>query len=389
MSCSEVKRETTGNPAQSAQADLARLRVGLLGPSLPYRGGVAQYTTALHRALGRHCNLQTVSFRRLYPNWLYPGKSCIEPGYSGHKEPGILYLVDSLNPVSWRKACRSFEAHSARTVILEWWTAFHAPSFRFMAEYLERKGIGVVALCHNVFDHESAWWHRALSRAALSKRKAFLVHSSKDAAILKSLAPGSRIEVHAHPVLDHFRAEGRILPRRAGLELLFFGFVRPYKGLDVLIDAMKILQNDDVFLSVVGEWWSPDRNLRDRIGRLPKVEVVDGYAPEEEAAAHFRRADVVVLPYRSATGSGVIPLAYRYGKPVIASRVGGIPDHVQDRVSGLLVEPENPVALAAAIREFLREAPVSQKGILSASEQMTFESLAACILAFSSLAKQT
>jgi glycosyltransferase involved in cell wall biosynthesis len=355
-------------------------RAGWIGPCLPYRGGVAQYTTALHRALSCRCTLHAISFKKLYPDRIYPGKSQIEPGYDGYKEPGVHYMIDCLNPASWWRACRSIETNAVPIVIMEWWTAFHALCFWYISRSLKRRGARVLFICHNVFDHERTWLNTALSRAVLSKHEAFLVHSAKDALVLKALVPRARVHLHPHPVLDHFRAGGVALPRRARLELLFFGFVRPYKGLDVLAEAMRLLEKEDVFLSVVGEWWASSSGLRSRIEGISKIEVVDRYVPEEEATEYFRRTDVVVLPYRDATGTGVIPLAYHHGKPVIASRVGGIPDYVKDGISGRLVEPGNPPALAEAIREFLLAAPTTREGISDTSEHMTFESLADCVL---------
>jgi glycosyltransferase involved in cell wall biosynthesis len=357
-------------------------RLGLIGPALPYRGGIAQYTSALHRTLRTRCNLHTVSFKRQYPGWLYLGESDIEPGYEGYREPGVFYILDPLNPWSWRKTLKSLTNHLVSAVIMEWWTLFWAPCFSYLAESLERKGVKVVFLCHNVFEHEGAPWKTFMSRALLSRRTAFLAHSEKDAASLKSLGPGAEIAVHPHPVFLHFPAARGTLRRRAGLELLFFGFVRRYKGLDVLAEAMRLLVGEDVFLTVAGEWWISDLDLRKNVKRLGNAELVDRYIPEAEAAEYFNRADVVVLPYHSATGTGVIPLSYHYGKPVIASRVGGIPDVVQDGVSGRLVEPGDPRALADAVREFLHRNPTTREGIEATSGRMTFESLSDCILGF-------
>src|SRR5690606_3346166 len=158
-------------------------------------------------------------------------------------------------------------------------------------------------------------------------------------------------QVHPHPTFDGYPAPERHLPRRAPLELLFFGFVRPYKGLDTLLHAMTLLRDTGVFRSVVGEFWRGAAEARRMIhahGLSSRVERVSRYVPDEEAAQYFSRSDVVVLPYHSATGSGVIPLAYHYGKPVIATQVGGLPDVVVDGDTGLLVEARSAADLAKA-----------------------------------------
>ena len=357
-------------------------RVGLIGPILPYRGGVAQHTTMIHRELSGRCELLTVSFKRQYPKWLYPGKSDREPGREKDREPGVLYELDPLNPLTWRRACDRLEEHGAQAVVIAWWTVFWAPCFSFIASRLERRGVRVVFLCHNCFDHDSSFMKSSVARRVLSGRSAFIAQSSEDATTLRKLTPSAEVSVYPHPVFNQFPAPQKTLPRRARLELLFFGFVRPYKGLDVLVEAMELLKAEDVFLTVAGEWWSKDAELRGAIARAGRIELIDRYIPEADAADLFCRADVVVLPYRSATASGIVSLSYHYGKPVIASRVGGLPDVVDDGASGRLVPPGDPDALAAAIRGFLGAPPASAAGIEAVKRRMTWEGLASCVLKF-------
>jgi glycosyltransferase involved in cell wall biosynthesis len=147
---------------------------------------------------------------------------------------------------------------------------------------------------------------------------------------------------------------------------------------------MQLLEEEDIFLTVAGEWWENNSSLRELLKKprvKDRVEIVDRYVSETEAAEYFSRADIVVLPYRSATGTGIVPLAYHYGKPVIAARTGGIPEVVFDGVSGRLFEPENPHALAGVIREFRHTSPESMgAGVKKVAEGMSWKGLAACIL---------
>ena len=358
--------------------------VGLIGQVLPFRGGVAQHTTMLHRELSRRCSLVTISFRCQYPKWLYPGQSDREPGREKDREPGVLYELDPLNPLTWRRASDRLFEQGARMVVIAWWTVFWAPCFSFIADRLERRGVRVVFLCHNCFDHESSFWKSWLARRVLARRRAFIAQSSEDAGTLTRLSPSADVSVYPHPVFGQFPAPRNRLPRRARLELLFFGLVRAYKGLDVLAEAMRLLNGEDVFLTVAGEWWSKDAELRRAIRETKTIELIDRYVPEPEAADLFSRADVVVLPYRTASASGVVSLAYHYGKPVIASRVGGLPDVVADGSSGRLVPPGDARALAEAIREFVNAPPASLAGIEAVKRRMTWEGLASCVLKFAS-----
>jgi glycosyltransferase involved in cell wall biosynthesis len=357
-------------------------RVGLIGPVLPHRGGIAQHTTMLHRALRTRADLLTVSFKKLYPKWMYPGKTLLDTGHKGHEEDGVQYALDPLNPVTWKKVSRLFIKHSTEAVIIPWWTVFCTPCYLSICSCLRQKNIKVLFLCHNVVEHEKAAWKRMASKLVLSQGSRFFVHYEAEAARLKALIPKADISVDSHPIYHQFPIPRTKPGRRAKLELLFFGLVRPYKGLDVLIEAMHQLKNEDIFLTIAGEWWYKNEALKNRIEAMKdKIEVVDRYVTEEEAAAFFSRADLIVLPYRHATGSGVIPVAYHYGKPVIATTVGGLPEVVVDGVSGRLVKPEDPDALARVLQEFLQKDPASMhEGVKKTAAVMTWEGLAECIL---------
>ncbi len=329
-----------------------KLRLGLIGPTLPYRSGIAQHTTMLHRALCTMLELTTISFTRQYPAWLFPGESDRDPFHEGHSEPGVAYVIDSLDPRTWARAVTMLREARVQAVVLPWWTVYFAPCYLYLKRALARRGIPLVFLCHNVVDHEAALYKTMLSRLVLSGARGYCVQSREEAKRLGQLLPDARIVVHPHPLYDQFPPASTELPRRAALELLFFGIVRPYKGLDVLLEAMSLVRRKDVHLSVVGEFWKDKEPTLQRIAELgiaSRVEVVPRFVSDQEAADYFQRADAVVLPYRSASGTGIIPMAYHYGKPVIATRIGGLADAVSDGATGFLVEPESPRALAAAI----------------------------------------
>lgn len=363
----------------------AARRLTVIGPVLPFRGGIAQSTTMLTRALHELCDLQVLSFSRQYPKLLFPGASDRDPALEGYVEPGVDYAIDSMNPLSWRRAVAAIAAHGSEAVVIPWWTWFWTPSFGYIARTLRKRGIRVVFVCHNVAEHEGAWWKRALTRAVLRQGTSFVVHSREDEAGLLELIPGAAVMVRPHPILEHFPEPKGTLPRRAGLELLFFGFVRPYKGLDVLLAAMRLLKGEDVFLTVAGEFWrglDETRAAIESAGIGDMVELLPRYMTDEDAAEFYSRADVAVLPYRSATGSAVLTVAYRYGRPVIVTRVGGLPDVVDDGSTGIIVPPEDPAALAAAIRAFLPDRGEGMRAAVEAKRAtMTWEAYAGALLA--------
>ncbi len=335
-------------------------RVALIGPVLPFRGGIAQHTTRLHRAVGELSEVHTWSFSRQYPQWIFPGESDRDPSFQGHVEPRVEYSIDSLNPLTWKKTAAQIHEFNPQTLIIPWWTIFWAPTFRYFAKTLKSPEREIVFFCHNVIDHESSFWKTLLSKNVLKLADRFITHTRQDAKKLVSFLPHARVTVHPHPIYDQFPPAKGILPRRAKLELLFYGFVRPYKGLDQLIEAMGLLKGKDIYLTIAGEFWKGEEETRNRIIELGienQVELRPRYHTDQETAELFHRADFVVLPYRSATGSGVIPIAYHYNKPVIASNVGGLPDVVKNNKTGFIIEKTTPKSLRDVFIRLLNTPP--------------------------------
>lgn len=332
------------------------MRLVLLAPVVPYRGGIPQHTSMLANALARLCDLRIVSYRRLYPEWLYPGQSTTDPENLLVLEPAAEFLVDTVSPPTWRAALRRVLALAPAAVMLPWWTVVLAPLYRYWVGVLRRRGVPVVFFCHNVVDHEAAGWKRWTAGAILRSGDLFFVHTRGEEERLRELLGERAVIRHPHPVYSQFPEPARSLPRRAPIELLFFGAIRAYKGLDVLLAALKRVEDLPWHLSIVGEpWWQEGERVRKLLethGLEARTELVYRYATDQETADYFARADAVVLPYRSATGTGVLAAAYRFRKPVIASRVPGLVDVVAEGRNALLAEPGDDGELAARIREF-------------------------------------
>jgi len=236
--------------------------------------------------------------------------------------------------------------------------------------------IPIVYICHNVVPHDGGGiLDRRFATTVLRQGDAFIVHSEQDRHRLHALLPQAKIIKAHHPTYAELaersnepasdRLRGRIgLPHDRPI-LLFFGFVRPYKGLEYLIQALPlVLAQKQVYLLVVGEFWSsPDfyERYAHEYGVEHAVTFVNQYVPNEELGQYFDLADVVVLPYISATQSGVVQLAFGFGKPVITTRVGGLHEVVHDGVNGLLVPPRDARALATAIVRALRDHQLRQR----------------------------
>lgn len=363
---------------------LSMRRITLVGPVWPYRGGIAQYTGQLKNALEKTCRLQTISFKRLYPKWLYPGKSDKEPGFSNERERNVSYSIDALSPLSWHRAASEIADGGCDHAILSWWTLFLAPAFSYIAWCLRRKGIRVSFLCHNLFDHDTQGLKARLSKKLLGAADSYIVHSQQQAVLLRELYPSKPVLHRLHPIYRHFPRVAAGLPQRGRLELLFFGFIRPYKGLDVLLQALHELRDPEIHLTVVGEAWTTQGSDFDSARQSGiNIETHFRYVDELEAASFFQRADVVVLPYLSATGSGVVTLAYHYGKPVIASKVGGLQEAVIDGATGWLVAPGSADDLKSRISRTSRGSTrLLKQGIEDFVSRNGWDAMAAAIRDF-------
>lgn len=357
-------------------------RVCVVGPVLPYRGGIAHYNSMLFREL-REMGVQArmYSFSRQYPRFLYPGANDRDASLGGFREPGVEYTIDSINPFSWWKTARAIARSSPDLVVFHWWTVFWAPCFIFMANLLRRRGIRIALICHNLVDHDAGAWKRRISEKVLDAADAFFVHSSEHKRTLQSKRPDVPVVQHPIPVYGHYPPAGKTLPKRGRLELLFFGFIRPYKGLDVLIEAIRLLDDPDVHLTVIGEYWGDASALLRQTEGYPNIECHLGYMSDQDAADYFARADFVILPYRAATGSAVASVAFHYNKPIIASQTGGLPDVVFEGITGRLVPPNDAVALANTIRATDRSQAASlSEGVRSFKDRNSWRSLCSALL---------
>ena len=337
------------------------MRVALLGPLAPWRGGLAQYLAQLGGALAAHAEVRGVTFTRQYPSVLFPGQSQLD-----HETPAppfpVEAMLDSIGPASWRRVARGLEAFAPGAVILKWWMPFFAPSFASSVGPLRRRGTRVVLVCDNLKPHERRPLDGALTRWMLRNSDGYLVMSDSVERDLDALKPGAVRRRVLHPLYAQFdRGRWTRDTARASLGLdgdvaLFFGFIRRYKGLDTLLAAWpRVRARRPVTLVVAGEPYENAeeiRRLARQAGGPPSVRLLDRYIGDDEVEALFKAADVAVLPYRSATQSGVTHVAYALGLPVITTDVGGLAETVVHGRTGLVVPPEDPGALAAAIVEY-------------------------------------
>jgi len=340
------------------------MRIALVGPTYPFRGGVSQHTTVLWKYLKQKHDIYFISFRRQYPSIIFPGSSDKEPG-KVRKIRGCDYLIDSLNPFTWAAAAQKIVSYKPDIIVFIWWVPFFAFCWKFIANIVRKRiGIKTVYVCHNVLPHENSFLWEKITKWALRSSEGFTVHSESDKKKLEEISPGKEvitlpIAPHPEPVLEGISksdARQSVGVPKDKVVFLFFGFVRKYKGLDLLIDALARLDNQSAHLLIAGEFWGK-RNFYDTLIRnknLDKqVTIVDRYISEDEFEQFFSAADVVVLPYRDATQSGVPQLAFTMGRPVIVTNVGGLAENIKSSNHGVVVKSQNIGELTEAMRAFV------------------------------------
>lgn len=367
------------------------MRICVVGPTYPYRGGIAHYTTLLVRHLREAGHwTQLYSFTRQYPRWLFPGRTDKDPS----AEPLQIdceYILDPVNPFTWWQLCRRVRNDAPDILLLQWWVPYWTPSLTFISRWIKRQTqIPIIYICHNVVPHEGGGiLDRRLAITVFRQGDGFIVHSEQDRYRLLALRPDATVMKVHHPTYIELASQSptstsETMRQQLGLPnqcatLLFFGFVRPYKGLEYLIQALPlVLQEMPVHLLVVGEFWTNPQfyqRYAQEVGVADAITFVNRYVPNEELKAYFDLADVVVLPYISATQSGVIQLAFGFGKPVITTRVGGLYEVVQDGVNGLIVPPQDEQALAEAVLRFYRDGKMAQISAQVQAQQFSWHDM--------------
>lgn len=342
-----------------------RGKIILIGPVYPYKGGISHYTGLMYRELTKRYDVEMISYKMQYPKFLFH-KEQRDYDNDSFKITGAKYMIHTANPANIIKTARYIKAQKPDLVVIQWWHPYFAPCYFLLTHFMGRQKIAFV--CHNVFPHERFPMDRFLTKLALKRGNHYVVHAEEEAGELKKIKKNPDYVVTPHPTYNAFRFEGmdkeqareQLHVEQDGHMLLFFGYVREYKGLKYLLQAMpEIIQEDEkARLLVVGEFGSDREDylaLIDEFRIGERVDVVDSYMPDREVEKYFAAADLVVLPYISATQSGIVQIAYGFTKPVIVTEVGGLPDVVEDGRTGYVVEPKNPAAIAKAAIRFFRE----------------------------------
>ncbi|MEA2339238.1 MAG: hypothetical protein QOE82_3245 [Thermoanaerobaculia bacterium] len=353
-------------------------RLAIVGPVFPFRAGIAYCTTRLAEEL----KADVISFSRQFPKRFYPGGDDIDPTLP---RADAEFIVDVVNPLTWLRAGWRLRRYDA--VIFVWWVWLFAPAYLTMIAMLRRR-TRVILQCHNVGDKEPAAWKRWLTNRVLRRGDVLVVHAKSEAGEAWTRSGGRRIVRTFLPVHELGGAIPSRAEARAVLKIdpvanvaLFFGHIRPFKGLDIALRAWRELKTNVLLVAAGEAWWEREREYRELAG-LSSILFDFRFIPDSEIATFFAAADVVLAPYRIEAQSGVALTAFHFARPVIATTVGGLPEII-DGSNGILIPPEDPSALARAVDEFFttRDRAAMERAAAASAKRYSWPEYAAVFAA--------
>ena len=345
------------------------MKIVLIGPAYPLRGGNALFVAHLYAALAETNEVTVISFSRLYPGFLFPGVRQTDVSGVAIKKHPARPIIDCLNPATWFEAARVAASIDPDLLVFTWWNPFFGPIVKTIASSFKRKtGRPVVIIAENVVSHEARWIDIYLTMMALRQADRFLVLSGVVEKDIRSLFPSSKVFRSSLPIYDCYRVGDSFTQKQAKERLnlsgknviLFFGYVRGYKGLMNLIEAFPLITASvaNAHLLIVGEYYDDPKPYHEAIQRLgirENVTEVAEYVANEDVHFYFEAANVAVLPYNGATQSGILSIAYGFSKPVIVTDVGGLAELVEEGKTGFIVPPHDRKKLAEAVIRFFKE----------------------------------
>lgn len=367
-------------------------KICLIGPAYPYRGGNALFVAHLYSALSDKFDVHVINFTKLYPKLFFPGTRQEDISRVGVKTHPSERIIDSTNPLTWFKAVRKIKKLNPDLIAFIWYNPFFGMAFNFIAGKLKKYFPGkILFIAENIISHEARFVDSFLTKIALRHSDKFLVLSEVVEKGIIKLYPNKKVFRSSLPIYDCYQFDSSITKESARKKInlpvaknviLFFGYIRAYKGLMNLIEAMpKVLKFDpNAILLVVGEFYEEKEKYFDAVKNLgleKNVKFVAEFVPNEDVGLYYTASDLVVLPYKSATQSGILNIAYGFKRPVVVTNVGGLPELVEEGKTGFIVVPNDPDALAEGIIKYFSSKDKSsfEKNIDEFVQKSSFKSI--------------
>ncbi len=341
------------------------MQIALISVAPPYRGGISKQTSILVENLSKNHSVDVINYSRQYPDFLFPGKT----QYLDDKleNDNSSRMIDSINPLTWFSTGNKLAKKNYDLVIFRFWNPFFAPALGVISGIIKKKSsyTKLMSLCDNILPHEKTPFAYFLTTYLFDKLDGHIVQSSQTENELQEVVENPVYEKRFHPIYTNFpkKIDKITARKKLGLSakniILYFGIIRDYKGFDILLNAIAELKDSglDFHLLAGGECYGSDEKYTQLISNLGISDYItwhNKYIPDSEVSNYFSAADVVALPYRTASQSGVTQIAYSYDLPVIVTKVGGLPEIVDEGQSGITIEPENPTELANILEKNLK-----------------------------------
>ncbi len=343
-------------------------KIIIIGPAYPYRGGNALFVTQTFEKLKDDFDVKIFNYKLLYPSLLFPGTTQFDKSEKQVFKVPSERLVNSISPLNWYKVSKRIIQEKADLIIFDWWHPFFGFCHGAISSLIKKEyPNNILFITENVVSHEANRVDKILTKIGLRNASMFLALSKNVEEELKRFTKGREIFRSELPIYDCYKnddiSEISKLKSQLGINkddqvILFFGYVRKYKGLDILLKAFpKILQKfPNTFLLIVGEFYdNPDIyfKLIEELNITERVKVINQFVPNEEVAKYYLSSDVIVLPYRSATQSGILNVAYGFNKPVIVTNVGGLAEFVIEGKTGFVIKPDSEDEIVKGYEKYL------------------------------------
>ncbi len=339
------------------------LKIVIIGTAYPYRGGIASFNERMARELvSMGHDVVIYTFTLQYPSFLFPGKT----QYSNDPKPEnlkIIPLINSVNPLNWIKAGIKIRKENPDIIISKFWIPFMGPSLGTIIRLAKKKHTKTISVLDNIIPHEKRVGDFILAKYYVNTIDKLIAMSSSVKEDMKKFTKSKPVILIPHPVYDNY---GDILDKKTarkylkieenGKYVMFFGFIRDYKGLDLLLKAMdnRKIKRLKIKCIIAGEYYGNKEKYEKLIEKLnigDRLILKTDFIPNEEVKYYFSAADLIVQPYKTATQSGISQLAYHFEKPMVVTNVGGLPEIVDNGKSGYVVDPD-PNSISDAIIDF-------------------------------------
>jgi glycosyltransferase involved in cell wall biosynthesis len=369
------------------------MRIAYLSTFYPFRGGIAQFNSSLFKEFKKQHDVQAFTFKRQYPNIFFPGRTQYVVNNENSDSVHGVQLLDSINPFSYLATTNRIKNFNPDILIMKYWMPFFSPSLGTVAKLLQSH-TKVISILDNIVPQEKRFFDNSLTKYFLKHSDGFVIMSETVKNDLITLKSNAKFIKKEHPVYDHF---GQKIERDEAIKhlklssdkktLLFFGFIRDYKGLDVLIKAFDFL-DDSYQLIIAGESYGSFKKYQhiiDSTKNKKNVHVFNEYINNSNVHIFFSAADVCVLPYKSATQSGIATIAYYFDLPLIATDVGGLKESIRDKGTGIIVERCEPNLIAQAIEDYFigQQSNRFIPNIKNVKEKLSWKNFADSLIEFS------